>query len=509
MSNATENEKPIGNVAAIIERFGGIRPMATKTGIAATTIQGWKQRNAIPANRRNELIDAANDHGVRLGELLIDIAGDDVGLKNEDAPQQKTNKAAEIKEQQKYDRDVRPANNQSTMIAAGALIAVAALAGAVIAYVPKLSHVQEQESRIQELEQQITAMQDARQSALAAEDARRLQEQMAALENKVGSIASEAKSVVSLAQGLNAGNITERLSSVESNIGSLVSAVKSQNLENLILQFQNMQGSAEGGLQLDTLVSSFLGVAENTSAEDLGNKLAELKNSDPAVAATFKDVAPEDMKAAVMILGMMQLRSSLARDNQSFDKDLALLKNTVAHDNPELLASIDKLAPKAKLGILTPDGLSNQLRAMTGEIVSASLSGEDVSFKDKALSHLGNIVKVEKDGEMVSGTPTQITINAAQKKLNEGDVQGAVTLLQQIQGPAAAKTQPIIDAAQATMLASEVQQKIGVNINKFLSGIKGSLTHKGNAPFIQQHNGADALINKLKSVGADFGGIGQ
>lgn len=38
-------KKAIQNGAEIIERFGGIRPMAKKIEAAVTTVQGWK--NAI------------------------------------------------------------------------------------------------------------------------------------------------------------------------------------------------------------------------------------------------------------------------------------------------------------------------------------------------------------------------------------------------------------------------------------------------------------------------------
>ncbi|MFQ5971979.1 MAG: carph-isopro domain-containing protein, partial [Alphaproteobacteria bacterium] len=35
----------------LIERFGGIRPMAARLGVAVSTVQGWKQRDAVPAKR--------------------------------------------------------------------------------------------------------------------------------------------------------------------------------------------------------------------------------------------------------------------------------------------------------------------------------------------------------------------------------------------------------------------------------------------------------------------------
>lgn len=43
----------------IIARFGGIRPMAARLGIAVTTVQGWKQRGVIPLNRHDQIVEAA------------------------------------------------------------------------------------------------------------------------------------------------------------------------------------------------------------------------------------------------------------------------------------------------------------------------------------------------------------------------------------------------------------------------------------------------------------------
>lgn len=52
----------------IIDKFGGIRPMAAKLGIAVTTVQGWKARGHIPENRRQQILEAAKSLGVDLGE---------------------------------------------------------------------------------------------------------------------------------------------------------------------------------------------------------------------------------------------------------------------------------------------------------------------------------------------------------------------------------------------------------------------------------------------------------
>lgn len=66
------------NADAIIERFGGIRPMATKIGVPVTTVQGWKKRGVIPGNRAHLIEQAASAHGVELSGLVSIVSGDAV-----------------------------------------------------------------------------------------------------------------------------------------------------------------------------------------------------------------------------------------------------------------------------------------------------------------------------------------------------------------------------------------------------------------------------------------------
>src|SRR5919205_265987 len=57
----------------VIQRFGGIRPMAQKLGVPVSTVQGWKERGAIPANRREEVLAAAARHNIAIDPT--DLAG--------------------------------------------------------------------------------------------------------------------------------------------------------------------------------------------------------------------------------------------------------------------------------------------------------------------------------------------------------------------------------------------------------------------------------------------------
>lgn len=520
-----DRQDNIENAAEIIERFGGIRPMAAKMGVAVTTIQGWKQRNSIPAARKDDLISAAKVHGVSLDGLAGFLPQGAVLPPSGTASSQAQPAAAVLAEKnisiEKPARasaseasstssaDSKPVappvampSHKATYAAAAVLIFAAAAIGVVFAIAPKVT---DQQRRIAELEQQVAELQkeetDQGASSLVPAE---YQRSLAELQTKVGQIAEQADSykamVTSLQHDLQSGDMQQRMAKIEGHIQSLVAQAKASGLQDMINRVQMMQQSPDGAAELGNVVGSLvqslpISVGEGNE-EAMVAAFEQLKATDPQVAATFKDVAPEDMKAAIMLVGMSQLRSSLARDNDSFDTDLTLLKATMAKDDPALAEAIDRLAPRAKEGVLTPEGLSTEFRSLTGEIVAASLSGQNVSVEDKVLARVGTLVKVEKNGQPVSGTDTQIAVAKAQKLLDEGKVEEAVAILQQLQGPAAEKTQPFIAEAEATMMARQVQQMLGTSL---IYKLKGLTQRAPSGAYINSGGGLNSMVNEFKS----------
>ena len=59
----------------VIAAFGGIRPMASKLGVAVSTVQGWRERAVIPAGRHGDIRQAAQKHSVALAASLLEAAG--------------------------------------------------------------------------------------------------------------------------------------------------------------------------------------------------------------------------------------------------------------------------------------------------------------------------------------------------------------------------------------------------------------------------------------------------
>ena len=56
------------DAAHVIGCFGGIRPTASLLRVAVSTVQGWKERGAIPRNRHQAILEVAAEHGVDLAD---------------------------------------------------------------------------------------------------------------------------------------------------------------------------------------------------------------------------------------------------------------------------------------------------------------------------------------------------------------------------------------------------------------------------------------------------------
>ena len=80
MTDDTDQTQGDGHASAeppalqIIAAFGGIRPMASKLGVAVSTVQGWRERAAIPKTRHDQIRAAAGRHAITLDADLLDAS---------------------------------------------------------------------------------------------------------------------------------------------------------------------------------------------------------------------------------------------------------------------------------------------------------------------------------------------------------------------------------------------------------------------------------------------------
>lgn len=96
MANVEQTDT-IPDAETVIDRFGGIRPMAQKLDIAVSTVQGWKARNHIPENRWQDVKDIAEKEGISLEPAS---GKSESTTKNDDTVAQNGEEEAEVRTEQ-------------------------------------------------------------------------------------------------------------------------------------------------------------------------------------------------------------------------------------------------------------------------------------------------------------------------------------------------------------------------------------------------------------------------
>ncbi len=484
-------KSPIENAAAIIEKFGGIRPMSAKINVAVTTVQGWKKRDAIPAGRKDAILQAAEEHKIDLSEFFDDApavgdsaVAEDVTEENDassdDAEEVSEEVAADIEEEasEKEEAPVTPAEEKiaaeetpeailsakkveqfaepkpapshpdytelaittekraitkSSLIAAGLVLLI--ITAIVATLWPDYEEFNARGTRLSDIENDISDMKE-QQSAfkgLVPEDwqnqIEELRMQMSDAQTSAQEVYRDAKTI---SDDLLAGrNVDKHVTQLQEYVAEIANE---NGLYGLYSKFETMGSSVIGQQKLDGTVESLLQLFNTVDMENkddgyVNDVLSQARDQSGLLGETLEGVPENELKAAAMLLGLTQMRSSLNRGDDAFDSDLQLLMNMVDEDDVELRAALEKLAPHAKSGVLTPEGLSKEFRSVAGDVVAASLSGEDVSFTDRMSARVNDILKVEKDGELVSGTDTQVTVDKSQKMIEKGQIDEAVKML--------------------------------------------------------------------------------
>lgn len=541
-------DMPIEKASEVIDRFGGIRPMAKKIDVAVTTIQGWKKRDVIPAARYSDIVKAAALHGVDLSGLITDappvqqsqksldvaaLAALAPGETEKETPAQKPDldleipptlaeeapviasytpaqgaTAAKIEIQPPPSSRVRAANlegaraqNFSWLSAILALVALGALAALFWPRAETNSALDEQQ-RLSALEQNVQEIKEKQSffGTLIPED---LDEQIAALKDQaataqetIGQAVEKAEEISNDVLAEDAGTLEQRYVKLQDHLAAIA---QTPELQAMATRLESWGLQPAGQAQMNSATEELNAVMTSLGAS-LGTQgafetaLEAARSQSTALNQTFEGVPQNDLKAAALLLGLTQFRSSLGRDNEAFADDLQVLSGLIGDENPELSASLEKLAPYSEQGVLTPAGLLEEFKTMTGDAVVASLKGEDVSLTERAKARMNDMFQVEKNGQLVSGTDTQARMKAAEKLLNEGNLEGAIAEVEALEGPAAEAAAPWLSKAQATVMAQQASSMI----ETLTSGLSGAAAGMGLPGTSQRIYNEESGINILK-----------
>lgn len=481
------NTSQLPSAQDIIEKFGGIRPMAKKMNVAVTTVQGWKKRNAIPQARLADVKKIAQIHD-------IDLLGSKPSKKTEKPISPKTPSPKPANDAPTHStheiKYIEPRGLSGRTVFVALIAVIAFIAAGLMTMAPKIKVVSEQADRITQLERELKTVKKE-QSVLTDVVPSDLKNKLKIIEKKAKSATAKAQAIADntkdIKQIIASGSVEERIHLIEEQIGTYIDEKKSLNLVGVWQNLQALQGSKKGSKKLEGASGELLSWINRLQSDEVTveEALPIIMEESPLISETLGQVDNQNLKAAAMLLAMSQMRNTLSRDNASFEQDLALLQKLVGNENPALNASIEKLAPHASNGVLTPEGLSTEFRKMAGDVVIASLSGEDVSVSEKAKSRFGEILIVKKDGEQITGTETQRAVADAQALIDDGNIQGTIQVLQNLDGDAAKAVAPFLKEANLSLLATQIQEMLGQNIQ---SKIQTSILTK------------PANLNALKSL---------
>ena len=519
-----DDQDALTGATEIIERFGGIRPMANKINVPVTTVQGWKKRDVIPGNRRGEVMAAAQEYSIDISDLTSGSAianenrqeepkieasepltpfaarreeaarTESVRVERVSTSRPAAPRAAEFKSHEELMAEIQSSNEQAikTSVWATTGLILIAMAGGAFLLWPSAKKIEQNSQDIATLEGNVEQLGgDVRDmnrrgsflKNLVPEDMQQkideMQTQARNIQQNMQQLSEQAERFQQGVMAGDAGSLSQRMDNLEAQFAELTG---SDSMAGFSARIKSLEQSVAGQAHLGDAMTELQGIVDSLDGRvsTLEGKLQDVQGEDTALGQTLEGVSGDDLKAAAMLIAFSQLRGSLNRQ-APFEEDLALMQKMVGNDNPELQEALMRLAPKSESGVLTAGGLSDEFKGLAGEIVVDSLKGEDVSVMDRIKTRIGSIFKVEKDGEMVTGTETQAAVNRAQILLDKGDIQGAITELQTLQGPAAQKAEPFIEQAQATMLAEQVQTMLYQNI---LSKISASATLSGAVPAV-------------------------
>lgn len=429
------------DVETLINRFGGMRPMARKVDVPVSTIQGWKKRDHIPGDRVADIARAAKANQISLDGF--DVANTNTPntkptteTPSPVAPQQTTTSAAVRPPQshastQKYSLDAGQIKRDAVKRSVVTTVSILAVLGGVGYFL---------------------FGNEAKEIASVATNQTQLETRLSSFETTV------TEGLNSLSDQIT--DITNQTTPLSVRVAQLETRMKSAgqdiDLGNLVSRFENLTQAVDGQgdrVQAFTDMQSIVNTLQGRM-DSLDTALEQAKAENAEMAASMQNVTSRDLSAAAMLLAMTQMRSNLNR-SQPFADDLAILQELVGNDDPELTAAINRLAPYAESGVLTTEGLSSEFRGIAGDIVAAALRGEDVSIQDKIMARMGQLLSIEKDGQPIMGIEEQAVIARAQAALDKGDVATAMRELNTLDGEAANAASAFKSQAQGTLNAEQ------------------------------------------------------
>ncbi|MGF1624795.1 MAG: carph-isopro domain-containing protein [Alphaproteobacteria bacterium] len=480
-SGETEPDVP---AQPVIDAFGGIRPMAAKLGVPVSTVQGWKQRDTIPASRMPSIEAAAHRHAVAMphasgaaSDPPYRPAGPRPGIRfsppDEDVPPARV----PTSEGQPVTSETPPAAPSPRQAdagppasdgrRAGGALALAGIALAVAVLWPVLFGIwfgaDAQEGDAAALAARVSALEEAGegealQAAVAAlrsdldalaagdpADVQALAERIDALEQSAGNAGATPPALAEALDSLEraiatldgvVSGLQTRIDAIEAEVGRIEGAADGESVGALQAALEQVQATldqVQGDLGQVTEVAE---AARQQAVEEatalVEREVARLGDSIAALAGA--DGASADNQAFLIALGQLSAR---LRTAQPFADEVAALDQVVAGSEalaPSLGPAVEEafapLADAAAQGVPTLAGLRAAFDDTRRVVLNAADTPPEDTL-DEIWGEIRGMVTVSRVDGAGTGTVDGI-LAAAERNLVAGDLAGAVSELEKL-----------------------------------------------------------------------------
>ncbi|MAQ55340.1 MAG: hypothetical protein CMM82_00460 [Rhodospirillales bacterium] len=375
----------------IISKFGGIRPMAQKLGVPVSTVQGWKQRQTIPQNRMGDILEAAKNYNLELTPKKTNIEEREEEFLHE--------KGSVIPSQTYVGRS--QSNRLVFFISFIALIIGLGCAGWLFwsdggnkTELNLAADITKVNKRLNKLE-------------------------LSPIKND---LASFRKSIM------------DEISSIKSDI-TVISGQKSaefvsaETAEDLLNNLKNLEN------KINKIYEKYNDQVEISKLEllSLKNKIYELEKRPAIIGNNNSFDAFRDLIDGPRLMILVKLLRQYIKSGDPYNEIIINLRKLFQSDS-KILPYLDLLEKYSLDKTPTPLELKNSFATMKRELHNSNLRDKESSWDDKILRRLNSLIVIKRSGEELVGDSFQALLGRAETKVDRGDIEGAISELNQLLG---------------------------------------------------------------------------
>lgn len=525
----------------VIDAFGGLRPLANRLDLTASTVQGWKKRGMIPEARADAVLAAAREDGIDISALLTEgqtrMSSENGENKNRQIPksdnakkeserrrvtdrrQQKPRldaqgniladaytgpdrrsgmdrRAYEDAKRKKIRAEKWKFMNRTVLMAAFFLISIIYGAGFLLA--PEFFEMRKEAAKMEDYERRLHDYE-----LKLKEYQQQQQKKSGSLGQMINSGISKVEHAVETAK--TTANTVAGVAGQTLESGDIHGGV--QQLFGMLAMLQKLNSTEEGRqavAQMMARLQGLMGMANGDQAA-LGQAVDKARQKDPTLNKLTDGMSSRELGAAALLLTLNELRGNM-NSERAFEQDLAIVQKFAGND-PAMQKALQNLAPYAKSGVLSKETLQKEFRGIAADIVMAKLRGEDATVRDRVLERLGKYAKVRKVDD-IEGNSTDAVVARAEKMLDQGDVRGAIKELQTLEGASAETAQPWMNQAAGNVMADDATAMMMQKLMQQMSGMSGGSVEGVFNDIIRQLKGGSAAVPYVSpSPKADPGNI--